>query len=405
MVAKSSVDLIALEGGKPVRDDFLLFGAPCLGEDEIAEITDTVKSGWIGTGPKTKRFEEDFRDYVGCEYAIAVSSCTAGLHLSLIAAGIGLGDEVLTSPMTFSATANVIVHQGATPVFVDIDDVTLNMNLALVEERITPRTKAIIPVHYGGLPCDMDRIFEIASRHHLTVIEDAAHAVGARYHGKMIGTLGDFTCFSFYANKNLTTAEGGMVTTDDPEAAELMEIYRLHGMSRDAWKRYESKEIVFSESIYAGYKYNMTDLQSSLGIHQLKKLESFQEIRERYAAMYDAAFREMPEISLQPRPSKEGERHALHLYLLILNLDQLTVDRDKVLVALRAENIGAAVHYKALHLHPFYRDKFGYQGGEFPVAEDLSERVLSLPLTPKMTVGDVEDVIQAVKKVIAYYRR
>ena len=404
-MASQSPSLIALEGGEPVRGDFLLFGMPCLGEEEIAEVVDTIKSGWIGTGPKTKRFEEMFREYVGSQYAIAVSSCTAGLHLSLIAAGIGPDDEVLTTPLTFSATANVIVHQGARPVFVDIDRTTLNINPALIEERITPRTRAIIPVHFGGLACEMDKILDIAHRYNLVVIEDAAHAVGGRYREKMIGTLGNFTSFSFYANKNLTTAEGGMVTTDDAEAASMMEIYRLHGMNRDAWKRYKARGVIFSDAIYPGYKYNMTDIQASLGIHQLQKLESFLATREQYAAMYDHAFADMPEISLQPRPRGIEGRHALHLYLLILNLERLTVDRDTILIALRAENIGAAVHYKALHLHSYYRERFGYMGGEFPNAEFASERVISLPLSPKMTPADVEDVIRAVQKVITYYRR
>lgn len=404
-IATEHHGLIALEGGKPIRDRFLVFGMPCLGEEEIAEIADTIRSGWIGSGPKTKRFEDMFREYIGCRYAVAVSSCTAGLHLSLIAAEVKSGDEVLTTPLTFSATANVIVHQGALPVFVDVNRTTLNIDPALIEEHITPRTKAIIPVHFGGLPCEMDRILDIARRHHLVVIEDAAHAMGGRYRGRMVGTLGNFTAFSFYANKNLTTGEGGMVTTDDAAAAELMEIYRLHGMSRDAWARYQTKQVVFSEAVYPGYKYNMTDMQASLGIHQLRKLESFLAIREQYAAIYDEAFTDMPEITLQPRSGGEGDRHALHLYLLILNLERLSADRDTIVSALRAENVGAAIHYKAIHLHPYYRQRFGYRGGEFPNAEFASERILSLPLSPKMTRSDVDDVIQAVRKVIAYYRR
>jgi len=405
MRTKSDQNVIAHEGGEPVRDSFIIFGAPCLGEEEIAEVVDTIQSGWIGTGPKTKRFEEMFREYIGCRCAVAVNSCTAGLHLSLIAAGVGPDDQVITSPMTFSATANVIVHQRARPVFVDIDKKTLNIDPVLIEERVTSQTKAIIPVHFGGLVCKMNQILDVARRYRLAVIEDAAHAVGGRYRGRMVGTLGDFTVFSFYANKNLTTAEGGMVTTNDIKAAELMEVYRLHGMSRDAWERYQAKKVIFSEVIYPGYKYNMTDIQASLGIHQLRKVESFLDVREKYAAMYDEAFTDMPEISLQQRSSTERDRHALHLYLLILNLERLRVDRDQILVALRAENIGAAVHYKAVHLHPYYRERFGYRGGEFPNAEFISERVLSLPLTPAMTPSDVGDVIQAVQKVIAYYRR
>ncbi len=395
---------IALEGGKPVRESFLPFGTPCLGEEEIAEVVDTIKSGWIGTGPKTIRFEQMFRDYVGSEYAVAVSSCTAGLHLSLIAAGVGPGDEVITSPMTFAATGNVIIHQGATPVFVDIDPKTLNIKPELIEGRITERTKAIIPVHFGGLACEMDEIMAIARQHGLLVIEDAAHAIGARYHGKMVGSIGDLTSFSFYANKNMTTAEGGMVTTNNAAFAEKLQIYRLHGLSRDAWQRFKVKRLMLSECIYPGYKYNMTDLQASLGIHQLEKLESFLAIRERYAEMFDDAFRDMPEVSLQPRPKGGDDRHALHLYVLILDLTRLRVDRNTILSALRAENIGAAWHYKALHLHPYYRERFGYKEGMFPNAEYVSERILSLPLTPRMTEQDVRDVITAVHKVIEFYR-
>ncbi|WP_416201854.1 DegT/DnrJ/EryC1/StrS family aminotransferase [Thermoflexus sp.] len=374
-----------------------------MGEEEIAEVVDTLRSGWIGMGPKTARFEQLFRDYVGSRHAVAVSSGTAALHLSLIACGIGPGDEVITTPLTFPATANVILHQGATPVFVDIDEQTLNIDPALVEERITPRTRAIIPVHFGGLPCEMDRLMQIARRHALYVIEDAAHALGARYRGRLIGTIGDFTAFSFYANKNITTAEGGMVTTHDDVAADLIRAYRLHGMTHDAWIRFQSKNLVFSEAIYPGYKYNMTDIQASLGIHQLKRLEAFLDIRERYAARYDEAFADLPGVSIPPRMLREGDRHALHLYLLILDVERLKVDRDEIVRALRAENIGAAVHYKPVHLHPYYRQRFGFRGGEFPKAERIAERLVSLPLSPKMTPRDVDSVILAVRRVIGYY--
>ena len=395
---------IALLGGPPVRESYLPFGVPCLGEEEIAEVVDTLRSRWIGTGPKAQRFEAAFREYIGCQHATAVSSCTAALHLSLVVAGVGPGDEVITSPMTFASTANVIIHQGATPVFADIDLQTLNIDPARIEEQITARTRAIIPVHFGGLPCDMDAILNIARRHDLVVIEDAAHAVGTRYRGRMVGTLGDLTCFSFYANKNLTTAEGGMVTTSHADFAEAMEVYRLHGQSRDAWQRYKVKHLVLAETVYPGYKYNMTDLQASLGLHQLAKLERFQAIRERYAAIFDAAFRDRPEVSFQVRSTGPGDRHALHLYVLLLDLDQLAADRDEVLAALRAENIGATWHYKAVHLHPYYRQQFGYHEGTFPHAEHVSARILSLPLTPSMSEQDVEDVIQAVNKVLDHYR-
>jgi len=403
--AMTSEAPIALLGGPPVRDTFLPFGVPCLGEEEIAEVVDTLRSRWIGTGPKVERFEAAFREYVGCQHAVAVSSCTAALHLSLVVAGVGPGDEVITSPMTFASTANVIIHQGATPVFADIDPQTLNIDPAHIEERITTRTRAIMPIHFGGLPCDMDAILDIASRHGLAVIEDAAHAVGTRYRGRMVGTLGDLTCFSFYANKNLTTAEGGMVTTSNADLAEAMEVYRLHGQSRDAWQRYKVKRLVLAETVYPGFKYNLTDLLASLGLHQLAKLEGFQAIRERYAAVCDAAFRDRPEVSFQARSTGPGDRHALHLYVLLLDLDRLTVDRNEVLAALRAENIGATWHYKAVHLHPYYRQQFGYREGMFPHAERASERIMSLPLTPSMSEDDLGDVIRAVNKVLDHYRK
>lgn len=403
-MSEREIDLVALEGGEPVRKAFLPFNAPSLGAEEIAEVADTIRSGWIGTGPKTLRFEKMFQDYIGCRHAVAVSSCTAGLHLSLILSNVGPGDEVITTPMTFAATANVIVHQGARPVFVDIDRTTLNIDPSLIEAKITERTKAIIPVHFGGLACDMDEILALASQYGLAIIEDAAHALGAKYRRAMVGSLDTLACFSFYPNKNLTTGEGGMVTTNDATVAEKLAIYRLHGLSKDAWQRFQVKKLLLSEVLYPGYKYNMTDLQASLGIHQLMKQESFYQIRKLYAQMYDDAFSHLPEVTLQPRPKEEENRHALHLYLLILNLERLSADRDRIVSALRAENIGAAIHYKALHLHPFYRKAYGHEEGVFPKAEYISERVLSLPLTPAMSEEDVEDVINGVRKVLRYYR-
>jgi len=262
---------LAIDGGKPVREKMLVFGAPCFGDEEIAEVVDTIKSGWVGTGPKTKKFEEEFAAYVGAKYAVALNSCTAGLHLSLIVSGIGPGDEVLAPPLTFGATANVVEHVGARPVFADIDPVTLCISPPEIEKVITPRTKAIMPVHYGGMPCAMDEIRALANAHHLVVVEDAAHAVGAKYMGRMVGTLSPLTNFSFYANKNLSTAEGGMVTTDDAALEDKLRVYHLHGLSRDAWKRYHTKHFSLSEVVVPGYKYNMTDIQASLGLHQLHK--------------------------------------------------------------------------------------------------------------------------------------
>lgn len=396
---------LAIDGGVPVRKDFLPFGAPCLGEEEYSEVLDTLKSGWIGTGPKCIRFESAFAEYVGAKHAIAVNSCTAGLFLGLLVAGVGPCDEVITSPLTFAATANVIIHVGAMPVFADIDPVTLNIDPKQIERAITRKTKAIIPVHFGGLACDMDAIVEIARSHGLRVVEDAAHAVGTRYEYKMIGSLGNITSFSFYANKNLTTAEGGMITTEDSSEAGRLEVLRLHGLSRDAWKRYTTRQLVLSDVVLPGYKFNLTDLAASLGIHQLAKQEQFIQVRERYAAMYDEVFSRMHRIQLQPRQTDPANRHSLHLYALILDPAGFTVSRNDIINALLAEGIGAALHYRALHTHPYYRDTFGYRRDDFPHAALIGENILSLPISPKMTENDIQDVITAVKKVLEAYRR
>lgn len=396
---------LAVAGGTPIREKFLVFGAPTLGDEEIAEVVDTLRSGWIGMGPKVIRFEEQFHDYIGCRYAAAVSSCTAGLHLGLVVHDVGPGDQVITSPLTFVATANVVLHQGARPVFVDIDPHTLNIDPNRVEAAITPRTRAIIPVHFGGLSCDMDAIMDIARRHNLAVIEDAAHAVGTRYHGRLVGaTPGSLASFSFYANKNMTTAEGGMVTTDNQELVDKLLVYRLHGMDRDAWQRYQVRQKDLCDFIAPGYKYNLTDLQASLGIHQLRKLEGFLSTRERLAAHFDAAFDQLPLVRRQFRPAPGADRHALHLYLLILDVDRLTVSRNQVLMALRAENIGATLHYGAVHLLGYYQ-RLGYRRGDCPVAESISDRIMSLPLVPTMTTADADDVIAAVHKVLSAYAR
>lgn len=397
---------LAIDGGTPVRQEYLVFGRPCLGEEEIAEVVDTLRSGWIGQGGKTQLFESRFASYIGCKHALALNSCTAGLHLSLLVSGIKPGDEVITTPMTFVATVNSIVHVGAKPVFVDIDPVTLNIDPRLIEEKITDRTKAILPVHFGGLPCEMEHVESIASGYGLAVIQDAAHAIGARYNGKRIGNHGSLTSFSFYANKNITTAEGGMVTTDDDAIAEKINIYRLHGLSSDAWQRYRAKELITSEAIFPGFKYNMTDLQASIGLHQLAKVERFLQTREAFAELYDEAFGELEEVSLQPRPADiRHSRHALHLYVLRLKLHKLRADRDQFVRAMRAENVGVGVHYSPVHLHPYYRETFRSRQGDFPNAEKISESVMSLPLTPGMSQEDVHDVIAGVRKVLAHYSK
>lgn len=396
---RTNYSKLAIDGGEPVRSSFLPFGAPCLGEEEIHEVVDTLQSGWIGTGPKAERFEQEFAAYIGVKYAVSLNSCTAGLFLSLVALGIGAGDEVITTPLTFAATVNVIEHVGARPVLVDIDPKTLNIDPERVERAVTPRTKAMIPVHFGGLGSDMDALRAIAERYHLAMVEDAAHAVGTRYHGKNAGALGRLASFSFYANKNLTTAEGGMVTTDDPMLAEAIRVLRLHGLSRDAWKRFGTRRLMKSDILLPGYKFNMPDLAAAIGIHQLHKQERFLKVRERYARMYDEAFADLP-VRLQPRPlDAEQNRHSLHLYVLILEAGHWQVGRDKVIEALLMENIGAALHYRAIHTHPFYREKYGYQPKDYPQAYQVGENILSLPLSPKMSDADAMDVMNAVQKV------
>jgi dTDP-4-amino-4,6-dideoxygalactose transaminase len=309
---------------------------------------------------------------------------------------------VITSPITFPATANVVLHLGATPVFVDVEQETLNLDASLLEEAITPRTKAIIPVHMAGLPCDMDRIAEVAQRHDLVVVEDAAHALGAEYRGRRVGTLSPFSCFSFYPIKNITTGEGGLVTMSREEDAERVRLLSLHGMSRDAWKRYGAEGTPHWETVLCGYKYNMTDLQASIGIHQLDRLEGFLEQRARYAALYRDRLAELEGIELLPVPT--GVRHANHLFVVLVRRERLRLDRDGFAAALRRDNIGTGIHFRSLHLHPLYRDRFGFQADDFPVANALSDRILSLPLYPKMTEEQVQSVISAVRRIVQHYR-
>lgn len=383
---------------KPVRDSFLVFGQPLIGDAEIQEVVDTLKSGWLGTGPKVHKFEEDFKNYIGCHHALALNSCTSGLFLALEVVGVKAGDEVITTPMTFAATANVIVHRGATPVFVDIEKDTMNIDPNLIEAKITSRTKAIIPVHMTGRPCKMEKIMDIARRHNLFVIEDAAHAVEAWYRDKKIGNIGDITVFSFYVTKNVVTGEGGMITTNNDDWAEKMRIKSLHGISKDAWKRYSADGFQPYEIIYPGYKFNMMDIQAALGIHQLAHVEENLKIREKHWQRYNEAFAEMPEI-ITPL-EEEGIRHARHLYTILISPEMLNIDRNQFIEALKRENIGTGIHFVALHLHKYYRDTFGFKRGDFPNAEFISDRTLSLPLSAKLTEQDVDDVINAVIKII-----
>lgn len=382
---------------------WLPFHVPELDEDEIDSVVSVLRSGWLTTGPKVKQFEQEFAAVTGVRHAIAVNSCTAALHLALDAVGIREGDEVIVPTMTFAATAEVVAYFKAKPVLVDCTEGALNIDPDGIEKAITPRTKAIIPVHFGGHPCEMDQIMAIARSHNLRVIEDAAHALPARYRGKMIGTIGDCTCFSFYATKNMTTGEGGMVTTNNEEWAAHIRAMSLHGLSRDAWNRYTAKGSWAYEILAPGFKYNLTDIAAALGIPQLHKCERFWKARERYAALYDEGVRDLPEI-IRPRAA-DHVQHAWHLYVIQLDLERLRIGRNEFIELLRERNIACSVHFIPLHLHPYYRDTGGYRPEDFPVASKAFQRVLSLPLYSKMTESDVEGVITGITELIRMYRR
>jgi len=394
---------IALDGGTPVRDTFLIFGAPLVEDDEIQEVVATLKSGWLSTGPRVKQFERDFKEYVGAEYAVATSSCTAALHLALIAHGVGPGDEVIVPAMTFAATANVVEHVGATPIFVDSEPEGFNLDCDQLEGCISPKTKAIMPVHFAGLPCDMTRIDEIAADRGFVVIEDAAHAAGARYRGARIGGPGNTTAFSFYVTKNLSTGEGGMLTTSDPAIADRVQVLGLHGMDLGAWQRYQKPGVRHYDVVYPGFKYNLTDIAAAMGLHQLRKLDRFIQTRQAYAAFYNEAFKDLPELILPPDDPQH--ENAWHLYPVMVRPELLTTDRDGIREALAAENIGAAVHFMPVHTHAFYREKYEIPYGSLPRAEFIGDRVFSLPLSPALAQADVESVVAAVRKVITHFRR
>jgi dTDP-4-amino-4,6-dideoxygalactose transaminase len=380
-----------------MRQSFLPFCLPLIGDEEIREVAEVLRMGWVTSGPRVKQFEQEFASYVGAKHAIAVNSCTAALHLSLAALGVGPGDEVIVPTLTFCATANVVVHLGATPVIVDVDP-DFQISVEAVRRAITPRTKAILPVHYAGQPCSLTDILRLADDRGVAVVEDAAHAVGAEYDGRKIGTHGRAVCFSFYATKNMTTGEGGMVTTNDDALAERIRLLSLHGMSRDAWKRYSEVGSWYYEVSEAGYKYNMTDIQAALGLHQLRRLDAFIRRRQQIARMYDEAFSDLPEVVIPPR--LPGRTHTYHLYPVRLRRELLQLSRSEFIEELRRRNIGASVHFIPLHRHPFYRHRFGYRPEQFPVAEELYAELVSLPLYPKMSDEDAWDVIRAVRDIV-----
>jgi dTDP-4-amino-4,6-dideoxygalactose transaminase len=387
-----------------MRSTFLPFSTPTIEDAEINEVVDSLRSGWITTGPKVKRFEEAFRVYVGAPYAIPLSSATAGLHLTLLALGIKEGDEIITTAMTFASTVSMIVLCGGIPVLVDTEPGTLNIDVEQVRRKITPRTKVVIPVHFAGQSCDMDPLFALAKEHGLTIIEDAAHAAGTEYKGRRIGSLPSISIFSFHPNKNITTGEGGMVCTADEALAEEISLLKFHGMSREAWKRFGASGNPNYDILVPGFKYNMMDLQAAIGIHQLPKLDGFIDRRTAIAEYYNREFAGIEELAL-PTLAPYEQRHAWHLYTPLVRIEKLTIDRDTFMAELKKHNIGSGLHYKAIHHHAWYREHLAIPDSDLPNASYASERILSLPLFPRMTDGDARDVVEAVKAVVAARRK
>ena len=385
----------------PVRpkDRFLVFGAPAVEEAEIEDVVASMRSGWLGTGPKVARFEEDFRTYKGAPYAMAVNSCTAALHLSMIAAGLKPGDEVITTPMTFCATVNAVIHAGLTPVMADVDPVSLNLDPAQVEAKITPQTRAILPVHFAGRACDMDALCDIAKRHELLIIEDCAHAIETTYKGRHTGTFGRFGCFSFYVTKNVITGEGGMVVAHREEDAARIKVLALHGMNKDAWKRFRDDGYKHYSVTECGFKYNMMDIQGAIGIHQLQRVEPYWQRREEIWQRYCEAFADLP--IGRPAPAEPDTKHAYHLYTILVDEAKTGISRDAVLNAMNAHNIGTGVHYLSVPEHPYYQEAFGWRPEDCPNAMAIGRQTLSLPLSAKLTEEDVEDVIKAVRLVLS----
>ncbi len=384
---------LALEGGEPVRKTFLHFHRASIGPEEEAEVVQALRSGWLTTGPRTKQFEQAFARYAGAKHAVAMNSCTAALHVSLVALGVGPGDEVIVPPITWCSTANVVVHTGATPVFADVLPDTFLIDPASVKSRVTRKTKAIVPVHYVGQPADVDalRIDEIP------VVEDAAHAVETVSRGRKVGSISKTTCFSFYATKNITTGEGGMLTTDDEALAEKARVLSLHGISRDAWKRYSSEGFKLFEVLAAGFKYNMFDLQAALGLKQLEKVESMHAARRRLVERYKDRLASVKGLTVLPQRERPGDVNAFHLLPVLV---ESRARRDFALQALQKENIGIGVHFPPVHLEPFYRERYGFRAGHCPIAEDVGARTLSLPLYPSLDDESLEDVARAVEKVL-----
>ncbi len=389
------------ENIKPVRskDNFLVFGAPAIEDAEIDEVVASMKSGWLGTGPKVARFEADFAEYKGVRYCAAVNSCTAALHLSLLTAGLKTGDEVITTPVTFCATINAIIHAGATPVMADVDPATMNIAPNEVEKKITSKTRAILPVHFAGRSCDMNALCDIAKKYNLKIIEDCAHAIETEYKGHKAGTFGDFGCFSFYVTKNVVTGEGGMVLAKNEEDIARIKMLALHGMSRDAWKRFSDEGYKHYYVVECGYKYNMMDLQAAIGIHQLKRVERNWQRKQQIWSAYNDAFSDLP-VGL-PAPVEPDTQHAYHLYTMLIDKEKAGISRDEFLNVMTTNNIGVGVHYLSISEHPYYQETFGWKPQDYPNAMRIGRQTVSLPLSAKLTDEDVGDVVEAVKGNIA----
>lgn len=379
------------------KKDFLVFGQPAIEQAEIDEVVDSMRKAWLGTGPKVARFEADFASYKGVSDArvAAVNSCTAALHVSMIAAGLQAGDEVITTALTFCASVNAIIHAGATPVLADIDLSTMNIDPQDIEAKITPRTRAILPVHFAGRPCDMNSILELANKHGLKVIEDCAHAIEAEYHGQKLGTLGDFGCFSFYVTKNVVTGEGGMVLARHEEDIARAKILALHGMDKDAWRRFSDTGFKHYHVVECGFKYNMMDIQAAIGIHQLKRVGSNWERRAKIWQEYQEAFADLPVVG--PAEPEPHTLHAYHLYTLLIDENKTGITRDHFLDVMTKHRIGVGVHYVSIPEHPYYQERFGWRPMHYPHAMDVGRQTVSLPLSPKMTNDDVRDVIDSVR--------
>jgi perosamine synthetase len=397
-----SPQTLAIHGGSPVRASLLPYGRQSVDEADIAAVVEVLRSDWLTTGPKVAEFEEAFAARVGAAHAVSFTSGTAALHAAAFAAGLKAGDEAITTPMTFAATANCVLYQGAAPVFADVSADTLNLDPEQIEKKISPRTKAILPVDYAGHPAELTPIIETARRHGLVVIEDACHALGAEYDGRRVGSIADMTVFSFHPVKHITTGEGGMVATNNPQFAETLRRFRNHGISSDARQRQNAGQWHY-EMVLLGFNYRLPDIVCALGIQQLKKLDANLARRREIAALYTAAFRDVSGVI--PPVVRPEANPAWHLYPIRLDPEKLSADRAQIFRALRAENIGVNVHYIPVHLHPYYRERFGYKGGEFPVAEDAYSRLISLPMFHGMSDQDVKDVIAAITKVFSTYSR